>query len=68
MKTKAVSKERQDFGDLISRAIAPHSWAEYDAGNGRCSNAAGFECVESIKAAARVIKALEESGFPVPPK
>lgn len=44
--------------DKLARAIEPDAWAEYDAGNGRCSNEAGWDCMSSIKQAQRLMRAF----------
>ena len=67
-KNTQISKERQDFGEMLCRAIAPDAWAEYDDGKGVCTNSAGFRIVESINAAGRIIAVLEKNGYPVPAK
>jgi hypothetical protein len=43
--------------DHISRALSPDAWAEFDDGNGVCTISAGENCIESIKAAQRLIRA-----------
>jgi hypothetical protein len=48
--------DKSELGDKIAREIAPDAWKEFDQGKGVCSNSAGFACIESIKAAGRVIK------------
>jgi hypothetical protein len=65
---KHKTRDREVIGDAIARAIAPLEWAEYDEGNGTCSNMAGWACIESIKAAARVMTALRKLGFDIPAK
>lgn len=52
--------------DVISRAICPEEWAEYDAGNGVCSNMAGWACMASIDQASRVYRALHGAGVDLP--
>lgn len=52
--------------DGMARAMCPDAWAEYDAGNGVCSNMAGHACVESISHASRAYRYLFEQGFGLP--
>jgi len=42
----------------IARAMEPEAWAEYDAGDGTCANEDGWKCIDSIKAAQRLIRAF----------
>lgn len=59
---------RTELGGRLCRALEPEAWEEYDAGNGVCSNQAGWKCLASVEAAARAMDLLHELGFPVPPK
>ncbi len=55
--------ERVDLGMSVARSICPEDWAECDAGNGRCSNMAGWNIKNSITSAASVLDLLEERGI-----
>lgn len=56
-KRRAITPEEEAAIDKIARALEPDAWVEYDAGNGVCTNTAGWTCVASIKAAQRLIRA-----------
>ncbi len=58
---------RQVLSDALCRAIAPGAWAEFDHREGVCTFDVRNACLDSVHAAARVIAALEEMGYPVPP-
>ncbi len=45
----------EDGRDLLARLMEPEAWAEYDAGNGVCSNGAGWKVMASLEAANRII-------------
>lgn len=47
--------------DWLARLIAPEAWAEYDAGRGRCSNMAGWACLDSLRAAQRIVAAEDKA-------
>jgi hypothetical protein len=49
--------EEAEAMDKIARAMEPEAWAEYYAGNGTCTNQAGFACIGSIRSAQRLIRA-----------
>lgn len=67
--TAIKTLDRMELGDQLARAMEPDAWAEYDEGNGICSNAAGWACLESIGHATRVLDLLAEKGaILVPPK
>lgn len=55
-----ATPEEQTAMDKIARAIEPNAWAEYDAGNGTCSNMAGWACMDSIKQAQRLMRAFPD--------
>lgn len=55
--------ERERLGLKIARAIAPHEWRRYDLGGGKCTNAEGMRCIDSIHESARVLDLLEEEGL-----
>jgi len=44
--------------DNLARAMSPDAWAEYDAGNGVCTNSAGWECIDTIKKAQKLLRAF----------
>lgn len=44
--------------EAISRAMAPGEWAEFDQGNGVCTNAAGWEIKVTIGYAKKLIRAF----------
>lgn len=52
--------------DLMARAMCPDEWAEYDAGNGVCTNMAGHACLTSIAHASRAYRALFNAGIGIP--
>ena len=54
--------EREAFGMKLAKAIEPEAWQEFDAGNGVCSNDAGWKCKDSIYAARRVMDMLFADG------
>lgn len=57
---KKPTKAERARADLLARLIAPEAWKEYDAGNGQCTNAAGATCIESLKAAQRIVTGERE--------
>jgi hypothetical protein len=60
----AAAAER--LRDLMARAMCPDEWAEFDAGNGVCSNMAGWAILDSIKHASRAYRALLNAGVALP--
>jgi hypothetical protein len=60
MKKKQPTKAELAVMDKLSRAMEPEAWVELDAGNGTCSNQAGWKCVSSIEAAKRLIRAFPQ--------
>lgn len=55
---RSATPAEQDAMDKLARAMSPESWAEYDAGNGKCTNEAGWDVVDSIEKAKRLIRAF----------
>lgn len=60
MTTKATSPtpEEERAIEAMSRAMSPDEWAEYDAGNGVCTNQCGWALKHSIIHAKRLIRAF----------
>lgn len=66
---KPLICDREALGVALSRAMEPEAWAEYDAGGGRCSNQAGFKCLESLEHAGAALDHLATLGsIFVPPR
>lgn len=42
--------------EKLARAMEPEAWAEYGAGDGVCTNDAGWKCMDSVKTAQRLIR------------
>lgn len=55
---KKPTKLEEAAIEALSRAMAPDEWAEFDAGNGICSNAAGWEIKATIGHAKKLIRAF----------
>lgn len=55
---RAATPDEQVAMDKIARAIEPEAWAEYDAGNGVCSNQSGWACKDSIIQAQRLMRSF----------
>jgi hypothetical protein len=47
----------------LAKAMEPEAWAEYDAGNGVCTNDAGWKCLATITYATRVLDHLKKAGL-----
>lgn len=62
MQPQVQTLNRMELGDELARAMEPEAWAEYDEGNGICSNAAGWKCLESINHVAAVMNLLARKG------
>jgi hypothetical protein len=55
--------------DAMAEAMCPEAWAEFHEGNGVCTNAAGWNCIQSTEWASRAYRRLFELGFvPEPPE
>ncbi len=59
-------KTAEELRDLIARAMYPEEWAEFDAGNGVCSNNSGWKILESIKLAAAAYRCLYDLSISLP--
>lgn len=46
-----------DDVEALARVPEPEAWAEFDSGNGVCSNEAGWTCLDSLEQAKRALKA-----------
>ena len=58
-----TEQERHALLEEMARAMEPEAWAEYDAGNGRCTNQAGWKCMDTMVHAASAIEVLVAKGI-----
>jgi len=54
---------KYQFIDEIARQMERSAWAEYDAGNGKCTNESGWRLHESLEHAQVAVAYLRDNGF-----